>query len=118
MSENKTEFHTRDRWLLFAFALGPLAAIAHLTVGYALVPSSCAQGSKAMLHVSAASFFVLTLIGASIGWRYHNIFAEPGGVLWKERTCWLAMVVTILSLSSAVLILAMEIPNLILRSCD
>lgn len=118
MSENKTEFRTRDRWLMFAFALGPLAALSHLGVAYSLVPSSCAQQSKSMLHISAASFFLLTLVAALIGWRYHAAFAETDDVLWKERTRWLAMVVTVLALTSALLIVAMEIPNLILRSCD
>jgi hypothetical protein len=39
-------------------------------------------------------------------------------VLWKERTRWLAMVVIVLSLFAALSIIAMEIPNVILRSCD
>jgi hypothetical protein len=118
MSENKTEFHTRDRWLMFAFALGPLAALSHLLIAYALVPSSCANDSKAMLHVSAASFFLLTLLAALIGWRYHDAFPDAEGVLWKERTRWFAMVVMVLGIAAAVMIVAMEIPNLILRSCD
>jgi hypothetical protein len=118
MSENKTEFHTRDRWLVFGFALGPMAALTHLVVAYSLVPSSCAQGSKTMLHTSAAAFFIVALLGAFIGWRYHDSFAETDGVLWKERTRWLSLVVLILSLFSALLIVAMELPNVILRSCD
>jgi hypothetical protein len=118
MSEKTTEFHARDRWLMFGFALGPMAALTHLVVAYSLVPSACAQGSKTMLHASAAAFFVVALLGAFIGWRYHGSFAETEGVLWKERTRWLAYVVMILSLFSALLIVAMELPNVILRSCD
>jgi hypothetical protein len=71
-----------------------------------------------MLHVSAASFFLLTLIATLIGWRYHDAFPDAEGVLWKERTRWLAIVVTVLGIGSAIAIVAMEIPNLILRSCD
>ena len=118
MSETKREFHTRDRWLTFAFALGPMAALTHLVVAYALVPSACAQGSKTMLHASAATFFLVALLGAFIGWRYHGAFANDEGMLWKERTRWVAFVVMILSLFSAMLIVAMELPNVILRSCD
>jgi hypothetical protein len=114
----KTEFHTRDRWLTFAFALGPMAALGNLVAGYALVPTACAQASKTMLHVSTAAFFVVALIGALIGWRYHNAFAETDGTLWQERTRWVSMVVTVLSIGSALVIVAMEIPNVILRSCD
>jgi hypothetical protein len=116
--EQKTEFHARDRWLMFAFALGPMAALTHLTVSYALVPSACAQGSKTMLHVSTAIFFALALAGALIGWYYHRAFADTEGVLWKERTRWLSLVVLVLSVFSAIVILAMELANVILRSCD
>jgi|SRR5690349_2025605 len=118
MSENKTEFDARDRWLTFAFALGPMSALTHLVVAYSLVPTACAQGSKTMLHISAAGFFVVALLGAFIGWRYHGMFDESDDTPWKERTRWLAFVVIVLSLFSALLILAMELPNVILRSCD
>jgi len=116
--ERKTDFHARDRWLMFAFALGPMAALTHLTVSYALVPSACAQDSKAMLHASTVVFFALALIGAAIGWHYHREFADAEGTLWKERTRWLSLVVLVLSIFSAVVILAMELANVILRSCD
>ncbi len=116
--DEKTEFHARDRWLIFAFALGPMAVLTHLTVSYALVPESCAQDSKTMLHVSTAVFFVLALIAMLIGGHYHRAFMDAEGVLWKERTRWLAIVVMVLSVFSAVVILAMEMSNVILRSCD
>jgi H+/Cl- antiporter ClcA len=116
--DDKSEFHTRDRLLMFAFALGPMSALTHLTVSYALVPESCAQGSKTMLHVSAAVFVALAVIGAFIGWHYHRVFADVEGVLWKERTRWVSKVVMVLSIFSAVVILAMELANVILRSCD
>jgi hypothetical protein len=118
MSEQKTDFLPRDRWLVFALWLGPMAALTHLLVAYALVPSSCAQGSKTMLHASAAAFFLVALFGAFIGRHYHGAFAESDGTLSKERTRWLSMVVLVLSLFSALVILAMELPNVILRSCD
>jgi hypothetical protein len=115
----KTDFQARDRWLMFAFALGPMAVLSHLFLSYSLVPSACAQGSKAMLHVSALGFFLVALIGASIGWHYHGRFARADeGMLSQERTRWLALTATILSIGSAVVIVAMEIPNVILRSCD
>ncbi|HEX9981796.1 MAG TPA: hypothetical protein VGF69_00900 [Thermoanaerobaculia bacterium] len=118
MSEQKTEFRTRDRWLLFAFALGPLSVLTHLTVAYALVPSACAGGSKLTLHLSALIFLLLAGVGALIGWRIYSRFAGDGTELWQERTRWLSVVVMALAVSSMVIIVAMEIPNLILRSCD
>lgn len=114
----KTEFRTRDRWLLFGFALGPMAVLTHLTVSYALVPESCAQNSKTLLHASTAIFFVLTLVATYIGTHYYRAFANAEGELWKERTRWLSLVVIVLSVFSAIVIIAMELSNLILRSCD
>jgi hypothetical protein len=106
-----TDFHKGDRLLLFALVLGPMAALIQLTTSYALVPSACANGSKAMLHITSTAFFAVALIGAWIGRRAHR----PAN---DERTRWMALVATILSISSALLIVAMEIPNVILRSCD
>jgi hypothetical protein len=118
MSERKTDFQPRDRWLMFAFWLGPMAALTHLLVAYSLVPSACAQGSKSMLHASAAAFFIVALLGAFIGWHYHGAFAESDGMIRQERTRWMAMMAMVLSLFSALVIIAMELPNVILRSCD
>lgn len=118
MTEQKTEFRTRDRLLMFAFAVGPLAALAHLNVSYALVPQACADQSKAMLHVATVIFVAIALSGAVIGWRRQRAFAGEADALWKERTHWLAVVVTVLSIFSAVVIVAMELVNVILRSCD
>lgn len=108
----KTDFRSQDRWLTVAFVLGPLAALTNLTVSYVLVPESCARGTKLWLHVSAAVFFAVCLAGALLAWRFANRFAG------HERTRWVALSGVILSLFSALVILAMEIPNLILRSCD
>ncbi len=118
MSEHKTEFRPRDRWLMFAFALAPMSALTHLTVSYMLVPEACARSSKAILHASTAVFLVLALIAMSIGWYYRRAFQDAAGVLWQERTQWVANVVMVLSIFSAVVILAMELANLILWSCD
>jgi hypothetical protein len=107
----KTDFRPLDRWLTFTAFLGPVAALANLTVSYTLVPESCERGSKMLLHGSAAAFFASCVIGAAIAWR-------TGRRLPMERTRWLAMAGVILCLFSALVIVAMEIPNVILRSCD
>ena len=118
MSEQKREFRSRDRWLVFAFILGPMAALTHLTVSYSLVADACARNSKMLLHVSTLVFLLLSLGAAAIAWRIYMAFVEAEGVLWRERTRWLATVALVMAISSAVVIIAMEIPNLILRSCD
>ncbi|HEX8408342.1 MAG TPA: hypothetical protein VF883_05725 [Thermoanaerobaculia bacterium] len=114
----KTDFRTHDKWLVFAFALGPTSALSNLTLSYFLVPESCMRDSKLMLHISAASFLVLTVLAAYIAWRVREQIGAPDADALHERTRWLANSAIILAIASAVLIVAMEIPNVILRSCD
>ncbi len=112
----KTDFHGHDRWLTFAFILGPTAALTNLFVSYSLVSESCVRGTKTMLHITAAAFFVACLIGAALSWRTANWYADSD--LRDERARWLAISGTILCIASALIIVAMEIPNVILRSCE
>ena len=116
----KTDFRPLDKWLTFTLVLGPLAALTNLTVSYTLVPESCERGSNALLHVSALAFFAACLGGALIAWRIGERFTPDGPVPDRmiERTRWLAVAGVVLCIFSALVILAMEIPNLILRSCD
>lgn len=119
MSEEKREFRTRDRWLNFATILGPAAWLLHLNVSYMLVPESCQRGTKVMLHAVTLVCVVLGLIAAGIAWKIRSqCIGEPSTVLWKDRTRWLSTMVVFLSLSMVLVIIAQEIPNLMLRSCD
>jgi hypothetical protein len=116
---DKREFRTRDRWLNFALALGPAAWLLHLNVSYMLVPESCGAGTKTMLHAVTAACAAAALVAAGIAWRIRAACAaEPPESLWVARTRWLATMVLLLSLSMMVVILAQQIPNLLLRSCD
>jgi hypothetical protein len=114
----KTEFRPRDRALLFAAVWGPMIVLTNLTINDALVPSACDQGSKLMLHVVTAICFLTCVATAAIGRRYYNECGEADGVLSMERTRWTAIVAMSLSIASAVILIAMEIPNVMLRSCD
>lgn len=113
----KTDFRTHDKWLVFGLILGPMSALTNLMVSYSLAPESCVRGSKAILHLSFGAFLVLAALAAFIGWRMRRAFRPYEDDL-HERTHWLANAVIVLGIASAVLIVAMEIPNLILRSCD
>jgi hypothetical protein len=117
-SEEKSEFRARDRWLIFAFVSGPLAALSNLTVCYSLVPTACEKGTKALLHASTAVFLLVTVAGALLARHYYKTCEETEGVLWKERTRWVATMAMLLGIMSILVIVAMEIPNVILRSCD
>jgi hypothetical protein len=116
--EQKSEFRPRDRWLMFSLFLGPLATLTHLTVSYSLVPTACVQRTKMMLHLSTLVFALIALAGGAIALRYYRQFGESDGIVWKERTRWVATMALALAVMSIIVILAMEIPNLMLRSCD
>jgi uncharacterized Tic20 family protein len=116
MEMEKREFLPRERWLNFALILGPAAWVLHLNVSYMLVPESCGDKTKMMLHVVTVVCVVLALIGAAIAWRIRA--ASVGESLSADRTRWTATMVLLLSLSMVVVILAQQIPNFILRSCD
>lgn len=119
----KTEFGPRDRWLTYAFLIGPLAALAQLTVMYTLVPTACERASRAMLHGSTAAFLVIALSGALVGSRALasrsvTEFRDAGGDVSRERSHWLAVAATALSIGSMIVIVALELPNVILRNCQ
>lgn len=114
----KTDFRSHDRWLVISFAAGPLAALTNLTVSYFLTPESCEHGTKLWLHVSFAAFTAIALASAFIARRIGAQFASVPPDPLAERTQWHSTAALVLSLSSVVLLVAMEIPNLILRSCD
>lgn len=116
-AERKRELPGRDRWLLFALIVGPLSALWNQAVTYSLVPTACERGSKGMLHLVALVFFLLSLWGAAIGWRYRAP-DTPESEEIHQRIRWMAISAIVLSLSCALIVVAMEIPNVILRSCD
>ena len=109
--ERKTDFGTRDRWLLFAFILAPAAWLLHLNVSYMLVPESCGDGTKWMLHVVTLVCLAAAAAAAWIAWNIRRR-AE------SDRMQWMAMLVMTQAFAMMVVILAQEIPNLMLRSCD
>jgi hypothetical protein len=118
MSEQKTEFDARDRWLMLALWAGPMAVLTNLTVNYSLVAEACARGTKTMLHLITLGFVLIALGSALLARHYYKQCQDAGQVLWKERTRWFSLVAMLLSLGSIVVLLAMEVPNLLLRSCD
>lgn len=114
----KHEFRPRDRWLIASLVAGPLAALTHLSVSYALVPSACEQGTRSMLFVSTVGFIAIALSAAAVAYRIQKRCSSAEGVLWVERIRWFATVSSVLALASAVVIVAMAIPWTIHRMCD
>ena len=115
-TRDKQDFTSLDRRLTLASLLGPLAALSNLGMTYSLAPSACVDGSKAVMHVSAGAFLIVSLAAALLGWRHHR--DAVAGIIAEERVRWMARLAVALSLLSALAIVAMEIPNIMLRNCD
>jgi hypothetical protein len=109
--EMKSDFGPIERRLVWAFILAGTAWFLHLIISDALAPESCADRTKIILHLVTVCCFAATLLAAGIAWRARAIPTS-------EEIRWTAIMVLVLSLSFSVVILAQEIPNLLLRSCD
>jgi uncharacterized membrane protein YfcA len=116
--EEKRSFTTRDRWLTAAFVAGPWSALMDQMVNYSLSPTACEHGSKLLLHATSATSLLIALTGALIGLQAYRRDAVLTSQLVERRTRWAALGAIALSLFGALVIVAMELPIVILRSCD
>lgn len=116
-AESKREFRERDRWLNFALILAPAAWLAHLNVSYMMVPQSCVDGSNLKRHIATGVCLALALAAAAIAWRIRGTVTHES-VLSEQRTKWVATFVVVLSLAMVLVIVAQEIPNIVMGSCD
>lgn len=117
--EEKTNFEPIDRRLIAAMLVAAGGWALHLNLSYILTPESCDNESKLMLHLITVASLLLTLGAAAYAWkiRSHSI-SETEPEAWRERATWSATFVVVLALSMSLVVIAQEIPNLILRSCD
>lgn len=95
----------------------PLAAALLLSVSYALVPLACRAGLGFALHAAAALAFALAALGAWKGWSAWRSGAVPEQDAAGERRRFLALSALLLSVYFLAVILALEIPNLMLEPC-
>jgi len=68
----------------------PLAFLANLEVGYALVPTACKAGNQGMIHLVHLVFLLLSLAAGLIAWRSWNTYGSEwsgaeGGPLARSR---------------------------------
>ena len=114
--ERMTDFRPEDRPLLAAAALASAAWIVHLNVSYILVPESCADRSKLMLHAITLVCLAMTAVAGMLAWRQrHRVLPIPAQ---QERYRWMSTAAAVYSAALALVIVAQEIPNLMLRSCE
>lgn len=120
MSEEReptSDFSARDRWLIFAFVLAATSWLCHLTVSFALTPEACADGTKAMLHWMTVLCAAGTITSGAIAYRVRRTTL---GALGETRTTFdfLTLFVLATAVTLTAIILAQEVPNLLLRSCE
>ena len=117
--EPKSDFRPADRKLVAAFLLTISAWFSHLNLSYMLVPESCENESKAVLHAITLVCLAVTAMAGVLAWRTGQAFLSQSETLpWRERTRWMSLMITALAAAVMLVIVAQEIPNLILRSCD
>lgn len=117
--EPKSDFSQTDKKLILAFVLVIAAWALHLNLSYVLMPESCENRSKLLLHAITGGCLVVVMIAAMIAWRTHATTILLSETLPSAaRTKWMAMLIVALAAGVMVVIVAQEIPNLILRSCD
>ena len=117
--ERKSDFRAVDRKLIAAFFTAVSGWFLHLNLSYMLMPESCENRSKLILHVVTAGCLLVTMAAAVVAWRTRAAFtAQPEEMPGRELTRWMATLIAALSVALSIVIVAQEIPNLILRSCD
>jgi len=100
---------------------GPVAWALQLEINYMLVQTACYAGHTTMMHLVSLGALVLTLLGAVISlsaWRRLHAGPMDEGDDRETRRRFMALMGLILSLSFALVVIALEIPNWMLRPCD
>lgn len=114
-------FEKRDVLLWLALLAGPFALAVDELTSYSLAPTACAGGTKWMLHLVSLLTLVVSLGGAllarSVGRGLPEGSSEGGG-LTDSRARFMALAGTATGLGFAVAIVAMEVPNWVLRVCQ
>lgn len=109
--EARSDFRPFDRTLIAALVAASSAWFLHLLLSDLLAPESCDDRSKMILHIVTVCCLAIAGIAAGVAWRAR-------GAAVDEPSRWNATITFVLSLGFLVVILAQEIPNLLLRSCD
>ncbi|HYC35945.1 MAG TPA: hypothetical protein VEC19_05950 [Usitatibacter sp.] len=101
-----------------AVIAAPLLALADQSVAYALVPWACSHQGMAILHVSHAAFLVAILATLPGAWsRLDAGFPPSSPDEGMERRSFFGMVGAMMVAFSALVVLAMWIPQWFIAPC-
>jgi hypothetical protein len=111
--------HIRMLWT--GLLLAPVAFLANLEIGYALVPAACTARSTLPLHLVNAASLALALVGGLIAWRSWNTVGRvwPNGEAGPiGRSRFLAALGVLLAAQFALVILAQWLAVFLLDPCQ
>lgn len=115
------EIERRDVLLWLAVLAGPLAWALQQQVSYAITPTVCAAGRHVFLHL--VSLIALLIVGAGAALAWSRWKAAPEGSTEEgdpkaARIRFMALSGLTACVFFALVIVATEIPNLVLKVCD
>lgn len=116
----KSDFDSTDRLLIAAMLAPPLIWFAHLNVSYVWVPSSCASGDWLKLHLFTVAGILLTAGAGFVSWRFLQHFGRgttDRGDARLTRRRFVAILGSAFAVAFAVLIVANEIPVIVMERC-
>lgn len=116
----KSDFDRTDRLLAAAMLAPPLIWFAHLNVSYAWVPSACASGDWLKLHLFTIAGILITVVAGWGSWRFLQRFGRgttDEGDARATRRRFMAVSGTAFAVVFILLILANEVPVIVLRRC-
>lgn len=121
MKGAKQDFDPVDRRLAFAMLAPPVIWLLHLSISFSLVRAACVSGSKSMLHLLTAGAFILI---AGAGWLAFVFLRRIGqgpvdrGDVLRTRRRFMALSGVVFAVLFTILLVATEIPNLVMSSCS
>lgn len=117
----ETRGERRDALLWFSVLAGPFAWALTEQLSYMLTPTACWTGRHIILHLVPLTTLLIVLAGALIArsrWQREPAGSTEKGLPEDSRVRFMAVAGFWLCVAFALAILAMEIPNLVLRACD
>ncbi|HEX9942409.1 MAG TPA: hypothetical protein VGG03_10360 [Thermoanaerobaculia bacterium] len=115
------EIRRRDTLLWLPVLAGPFAWALHEQASYMLTPTACDVGHKLILHLVTLVALLIALAGAALAWSRWKAAPEGStetGDPEETRVRFMALAGLGLCATFALIILAAEIPNLVLKVCD
>jgi hypothetical protein len=107
--------------LAWGMAAGPLAWACDEAFSYSITQHACSTGHHYVLHVSTLVAFIVALSGAVTAYRLYRAIpdeVDPKGGEPRDRAHFQALYGIAVSLSFALVIIALAVPRWMLSACD